>query len=206
MPLESFHNAATAAKGTLNDAFLASVIGGVRKYHERHDVALDRLRVTLSISLRTPEDPLGGNRITLQRFELAANELDVKARMRAVHAACRRARDEPAVQHTDAIAATLNLLPTRVIGSMLKHVDVVASNVPGFTFRVYLAGAEVLAQYAFGPTIGAALNVTLLSYQNTCHLGISIDTNAAPDPEVLVECLREGFDEVFEATRTSTSS
>ncbi len=203
VPLEHLHRAAEIASGTLNDAFLASVIGGMRKYHERHDVSLDRLRVTLPISLRTQEDPMGGNRITLQRFELAANELDVRARMQAVHAACRRARDEPAVRHTDAIAATLNLLPSSFIGSMLKHVDVVASNVPGFDFPVYLAGAEVLSHHAFGPTIGAAVNVTLLSYQATCYLGISIDTVAAPDPEMLVECLREGFDEVLAAADTA---
>lgn len=206
VPLDRLHAAAQIADGTLNDAFLASVIGGLRKYHERHDVPLDRLRVTLPISLRTPQDPLGGNRITLQRFEIAANELDVRTRMHAVHAACRRARDEPAVQHTDAIAATLNLLPSSVVGSMLKHVDVVASNVPGFSFPVYLAGTEVLSNYAFGPTIGAAVNVTLLSYHATCFLGISIDTVAAPDTEVLVDCLREGFDEVLAVASAAGST
>lgn len=205
VPFDDLHRTAASARCTLNDAFLAGVIGGMRKYHERHDVPLDRLRVTLPISLRTPEDPVGGNRITLQRFELAANELDVRTRMRAVHAACRKARDEPAVQHTDAIAATLNLLPSGVIGSMLKHVDVVASNVPGFTFPVYLAGAEVVSQHAFGPTIGAAVNVTLLSYRETCHLGISIDTVAAPDADVLVDCIREGFEEVLAEVSQATA-
>lgn len=197
--LADLRRAAAVADGTLNDAFMTGVTGGVRRYHERHGAPTDRLWVTLPINVRTPEDPLGGNRITLQRFELRAGDPDVVARMHDVHEACWQARLEPAVPYTDTIAASLNLLPSGVLGSMLKHVDILASDVPGFPFTVYLAGAEVLAYHAFGPTIGAALNVTLLSYRDTCSIGVTIDTAAAPDPEVLVECLREGFDEVLAA-------
>ena len=51
--------------------------------------------------------------------------------------------------------------------------------------------------YAFGPTTGAALNVTLVSYRQTCCIGCNIDTAAVPDPEKLMSCLRDGFDEVL---------
>jgi WS/DGAT/MGAT family acyltransferase len=201
VPLDGLRQAGTAAGCTLNDAFLAAVTGGLRRYHERHAAPVDNLRVTMPINVRGADDPIGGNRITLQRFEVPAGETDVVARMKAVHQACRRARDEPAVPHTDTIAGSLNLLPPSVIGSMLKHVDFLASNVPGFPFTVYLSGAEVLSQHAFGPTIGAAVNVTLLSYRDTCFLGVTVDTAAAPDAEVLVACLREGFDEVVAPRR-----
>ena len=91
----------------------------------------------------------------------------------------------------------LNLLPSGVIGSMLKHVDFLASDVPGVPVTIYLAGARVEGSYAFGPTTGAALNVTLVSYGDTCCIGCTIDTDAVPDPDLLVQCLREGFDEVL---------
>jgi diacylglycerol O-acyltransferase len=197
VPLADLRRAGAAANGTLNDAFMAGVAGGIRRYHDRHGAPTRNLWVTVPINLRTAEDPLGGNRITLQRIELPADDTDVIAQMRAVHEACQRARREPAVPHTDAIAGSLNLLPAAYVGSMLKHVDVVASNVPGFPEAVHLAGAELVSYHAFGPTIGAALNVTLLSYRGTCFLGITIDTAAAPDSEALVACLREGFDEVL---------
>ena len=87
--------------------------------------------------------------------------------------------------YTNAIAAGLNVLPSGVVGSMLKHVDFVASNVPGFPFRVYLAGAPVERYVAFGPTIGSSMNITLLSYAGTCCVGMNIDIAAVPDPEVL---------------------
>ena len=44
-------------------------------------------------------------------------------------------------------------------------------------------------QYAFGPTIGAGVNITLLTYVNTCALGIDVDTAAIPDYDVFYECL-----------------
>ena len=48
-----------------------------------------------------------------------------------------------------------------------------------------------------GPTIGSAVNVTLLTYVDTCALGIDIDTGAVPDVPLFLECLRAGFDEVL---------
>jgi diacylglycerol O-acyltransferase / wax synthase len=62
---------------------------------------------------------------------------------------------------------------------------------------VFLGSARVVTQYAFGPTIGAAVNVTLLTYLDTCALGIDVDTGAIPDYDVFSESLVAGFDEVL---------
>jgi hypothetical protein len=80
---------------------------------------------------------------------------------------------------------------------MLKHVDFLASDVPGVPVPLYLAGALVESWYPFGPTIGAAVNVTLMSYTDRCCIGVNIDTGAVPDADRLVACLREGFAEVL---------
>ena len=80
---------------------------------------------------------------------------------------------------------------------MLKHVDFLASNVPGIGFPVYLAGARMTSYVPFGPTIGAAVNITLLSYDGICEIGVTVDTAAVPDIEVFMACLAAGFDEVL---------
>jgi hypothetical protein len=80
---------------------------------------------------------------------------------------------------------------------MLRRVDFVASDVPGLTAPVFVAGAELLAYFPFGPTIGTAVNATLLSYVDTCCIGVNIDVGAVPDPENLMADLRDGFDEVL---------
>jgi diacylglycerol O-acyltransferase len=117
--------------------------------------------------------------------------------MAEIHRRSDSVKADRSLPFTNAIAGALNLLPRAYIGGMLKHVDFLASNVPGIRVPLYLAGARVNSFYGFGPTIGAALNVTLMSYCDTCFVGVNIDTGAVPDPNVLMDCLRNGFDEVL---------
>jgi diacylglycerol O-acyltransferase len=195
--LDDLKRGSAAAGGSLNDGFLAAMTGGLSRYHRLHSVTVDELRVTLPISIRTETDPVGGNRITLQRFAVPLTPADPVARIGVIRQRCRAARDERSLPHTNAIAGALNLLPPGVVGGMLKHVDFLASNVPGFTIPVHLAGAHVDGFVSFGPTIGASLNATLLSYDGTCAVGVTIDEAAVPDADVLMTCLAEGFDEVL---------
>jgi hypothetical protein len=151
----------------------------------------------MPISVRTKTDDMGGNRITLMRFDVPAGESDPAARIKAIHQRTGAVRDEKSVPYTQRIAGFLNLMPRWYIGSVLRHVDFVASDVPGVPVPVFLGGAPVRAQYAFGPTIGAAVNVTLLTYVDNCALGIDIDTAAIPDHDVFYAALVAGFDEVL---------
>jgi diacylglycerol O-acyltransferase / wax synthase len=197
VPTADLRSAAQSVGGSLNDSFLAALSGGMRRYHEHHGAPVDALRVTLPISLRRDDDPVGGNRITLARFELPVGTVDPVERMRVIGDMVRRIRGEPAMRYSEAIAGVFNLLPPGVTGGMLKHVDLVATNVPGFTGDIFVGGAHVEAFYPFAPTIGAAANIGLLSFGDTCNIGIATDTAAVTDPDVFVRCLGEGFDEVM---------
>lgn len=198
VPLESLHSAATACGSTLNSAFLTAVLIGLRTYHEHHGSTPQKLRVCVPISLRTDADPVGGNRITLARCEVPVDVGDDAELMRQVGAKVGSSRREPAVALSSVIAATLNMLPTNVIAEMLKHVDFVATDVPGSPVPLYLAGAKILRYYAFGPTLGAAFNIALMSHAGTCFIGINADTAAVPDLPDLVGCVAAGFHTVLE--------
>ena len=200
-PLHDILCAAHAAKAKHNDAFLAGVTAGLRRYHEEHDTQVDELRLTMPISIRKADDPIGGNRITLMRFKVPVGLTDATERMNETHRRCSAVKADRSLPYTNAIAGTLNLFPRAYIGGMLRHVDFLASNVPGIPVPLYLTGAKVNSFYGFGPTIGAALNVTLMSYCGTCYIGVNVDTGAVPDPGVLMDCLREGFDEVIAVGR-----
>ncbi len=206
VPLPELKAASNAAGGSINDGFMAGVLGGLRRYHEVHEAPVKELRVTLPISIRTAEDPVGGNRITLQRFTVPVGMADPAARVAAVGKCCRSAREERSLPLTNAIAGALNLLPPGSVGGMLKHVDFVASDVPGFSYPVYLAGARMNGYFAFGPTIGTAFNITLLSYDGTCHVGVTTDSDAITDLDVFMGCLREGFDEVLALAREAPAA
>lgn len=195
--LEDMKRAAASAGGTINDGFLAAVAGGLRLYHEHHGCPVQELRVTLPISIRQPDDPIGGNRITLMRFAVPISNRQPKDRIADSHRLCHAARDERSLAFTNAIAGTLNLLPAGFVRSMLKRVDFLTSDVPGFPIPVYLATARLERFVAFGPTVGAAVNILLLSYNGTCEIGVSMDTLAIDDPKTFVTCLRRGFEEVL---------
>lgn len=197
VPLDAILRAAHAADVKHNDAFLAGVTAGLRRYHARHGAEVDELRVTMPVSIRKADDPIGGNRITLMRFKLPVAIDDPSERMAETHRRCEAVKSDRSLPFTNAIAGSLNLLPRAYIGGMLKHIDFLASNVPGIPIAFYLAGAKVTQFYGFGPTIGAALNITLMSYCGTCYIGFNIDTGAVPDPDVLMNCMRDGFDEVL---------
>ena len=124
--LDDLKQASAAAGGSVNDGFMAAVTGGFRRYHEHHGQPVDELRVTLPISTRTPEDPAGGNRITLERFTVPVGLRDPAARIRAIGERCRAARDERSIPYSNTIAGALNLLPPGAVGS-----DAQARRLPG---------------------------------------------------------------------------
>lgn len=197
VPLPALREAAHRGGGTLNDAFLGGVTGGLRRYHAHHGAEVGDLHVTMPVSIRAVNDPVGGNRITLMRFDLPAGVVDPAERIRQIHLRTGSVRAEPSLAYTQLIAGGLNLLPRWYIAAVLRHVDFLASDVPGFSSPVHFGGASVRMQYPFGPTIGAGVNVTLMTYVDTCALGINVDTGAIPDFDVFHDCLVTGFDEVL---------
>jgi WS/DGAT/MGAT family acyltransferase len=201
VPLDGLRAAGKLVGGTVNDAFLTAVTGGLAAYHRRKGVVVDELRVTLPVNIRRRDDSSAGNRFTPLRFDLPVGIEDAVDRMRAIKRISRERRDPAIVTVSDTLATVLNSLPApltvSIFGGMLKGVDFVASNVPGSPVPLHLAGASVSAVYAFAPPTGAALSVTLVSYIDTCAIGVAADPDAVPDVDLLVECLGDACAEVL---------
>ncbi len=201
--LDELKRAAKAAEGSINDAFVAAACGGLARYHARHGIDLDALRMTMPISIRHGGDATAGNQFAPARFPVPLAIADPIERMHAIRELVLDWRHEPALGLTGTLAGVLNRLPTQAMtaffGGMLKCVDFVTSNVPGAPIPVYVAGAEVERFYAFGPPSGAGVNITLMSHVDQCCIGVVIDTAAVPDPETLMADLEAGFDEIVAA-------
>ncbi len=202
VPLAGLRSAARKAGGRVNDAFVAGVAEGLRRYHEHHDVAVEKLRMTMPINVRGDEKGHhAGNQFVPARFEVPMQILDPLERMQRIGALVRQQRSEPALPLVDEIASLLNRFPaavtSQVFGSMLKGVDFITSNVPGPPMDVYASGALMEAIFGFGPLSGAAANITLFSYRGSCGLGVNTDPAAVPDPERFRGCLDQGLAEVL---------
>jgi WS/DGAT/MGAT family acyltransferase len=200
IPVADLRAAGKAVDGSLNDAFLGALSGGMRRYHEHHGVAIDEVTAALPVSLRRDDDPLGSNRFAGARIALPVSEPDPAARMRAISERVRAARDEPALDFMGALAPALSRLPGAISGPMTERVtrtiDIQASNVRGLERPAYLAGARVLRTFPFGAAPGPAAMITLFSHEGTCCIGVNVDAAAVPDHELFVRCIEEGLAEV----------
>ena len=203
VPVEALKRAGKATPGgTLNDAFVASVAGGLRIYHDRHGASVEELRMNMPVNVREgAEGQKAGNQFVPARFAVPIAIADPTERMCAIHEIVTRLRAEPAMGMIDDVNTLFTRLGSRIAtglaGSMMKALDFVTSNVPGPRRPIYTAGARILHMYPFGPLAGAAANITLFSYAGEAQIGINTDTAPVPDPDVFRECLEEGFAEVL---------
>ena len=82
LDLSDLKAAAKAAGGTLNDAFVAGVIGALRSYHEEFGDLPDELRIHMPVNLRTADEAAqGGNHWIPARFPVPLNEADALERV-----------------------------------------------------------------------------------------------------------------------------
>ena len=94
VPLSKLREAAHRSGGSLNDAFVAGVAGGLRRYHDKHGVPIGDLHLTMPISLRKEDDDMGGNRITLMRFDVPVGIADPAERISQIRERTAKVRNE----------------------------------------------------------------------------------------------------------------
>jgi diacylglycerol O-acyltransferase len=191
--------AAKSVGCSVNDAYIAALCGALRRYHEQLGVPVDAVPLAMPVSLRSADDPAGGNRWAGARLAAPVGETDPAMRMRRIRELILTARAEPAIDVLNAIAPVLARAPAElltVLGSMGSANDVQASNVPSHSQPTYVAGAKVLRMCPFGPLPGAAMMVVMVSMVDTCFIGVNYDTASISEHALFARCLREGFDEI----------
>ncbi|MEO7429848.1 MAG: wax ester/triacylglycerol synthase domain-containing protein, partial [Acidimicrobiales bacterium] len=100
-PLDDLRRAAKAADGKLNDAFVAAVAGGLRRYHEHLGAPVDELRMTMPINVRTEATAgVAGNQFVPARFRVPVGIADPIERMAAIRELVASQRGEPALALT----------------------------------------------------------------------------------------------------------
>jgi diacylglycerol O-acyltransferase len=202
VPLAWLRAAGREAGGSVNDAFLASLTGGLRIYHEQAGLMPAVLPIAFPVSLRRTDDPLGGNRFAGARIAGPVGAADPRDRIRIIRERVLEARDEPALDFLAMLSPVMSRIPapllTRMTERVTSSIDLQASNIPGLARPAYIAGARITHMYPFGPAPGSAVMVTMISHDGVCCIGVTADAAAIPDTSHFVECLRAGFDEVLE--------
>jgi WS/DGAT/MGAT family acyltransferase len=196
MDFTKFKAAAKKRERTVNDLFLAAISVGMNDYHVKMGHPIDELRMNMPISLRTSADE--SNAVTIARFEIPVSNI-IDDVLETAANTVRSWRAEPALKLADYLAELTRFLPPELVSAAAQTSDLTASNVPGVPVPVWLAGARVERMYPLVGTIGAAINVTMLTYTDSASVGISSDDAAVSDRAALIESLRVGFSEVVGA-------
>ena len=203
VPLAELRAAAKAAGGSVNDAYLAALSGGLGRYHEALGVPVGELPLALPVSLRTADDPAAGNRITGVTIAAPVGEPDPAERIRLVREQVIARRSE-ALDVLDRIAPVLSLFPDAALEAVSERLtppDIQASNVPGYSQETFLAGARVDRQYGMGPLPRVAMMAVLISRAGICTVTFRYDTASFIAPDELEKGLQLGFDEVIDLGR-----
>ncbi len=201
VPFEETKSAAKRLGGTLNTAFLTAAAEAAGRYHEQMGAPVEELRASMAISTRS--EGSGSNAFSLARMLVPTSDMTIAERFTWIQAAAGAARESNATASLETLAAVASTLPTSLITRLARQqaqtVDFATSNVRGAPVPLYLAGAEVLENYAVGPLAGVAFNLTLLSYNHNLDMGVNIDSAAVTEPEVLRECLEKAFADLMKA-------
>ena len=192
--------AAKLARGSLNDAYVAALLGGLRRYHARNGVDIEDLSMVMPVSMRKSDDPMGGNKFAGAYFAAPIGIEDPVERIAVLRGIVLTLRVEPALDTLSLVAPLLNRVPSKV-GQMAFNLvgsaaELSASNMPGVPYPVYMAGARVERVFPFGPLPGVAVMASLISHDGTCCIGMNIDGDAITDMDMFMECMNEGLLEV----------
>ena len=199
-PLEPLREVARLGGGTLDDAAVALVLGGLRRYHARRGSTVDAIPVGVRVSLDRADDL--GNRFAGALITGPLAIEDPVDRVAAVRGEVLSLHTERALEVLDAAAPVMNRMPSFVGASALRTAaapDAFVLTLPGPPRRRYMAGAQVQGMYVLGPLPGAALTVCLVTCGDTACIGVNVDASAVADLADLEECLIEGGEEMVSA-------
>jgi len=202
LSLPAVQSAAKALGGSINDLYVAGLVGALGRYHEHLGSEVKELRLAMPISTRNRGDD-AANRFVPARLVVPIQPVDdPRALFADIRARLAAAKDEAAIGAAENLAVLFTGLPTAFLVAMTRAqtrtTDFAATNLRGSPLPLYIAGARVIASYPFGPRTGTALNATVLSYCDDLHLGMNIDPAAITDVKVFMSDIDASFDSFLE--------
>ena len=203
VPLADLRRAARIGGGSLNDAYLAGVVGGLRRYHDKLDSPIDAISIAVPVALRG-EHAASGNNFGAALVTAPVNEVDPIARIGTIHDLVLARRHEPSVNVLHWVAPMGARLPDSVVQAVTAQVvrhDIQASSIPGLAAPVHFAGSEVVRFYPFGPAPRVAAMTVMVPYAAVCAIGVNVDLAAVREPALFEACLEESFAELIAVGR-----
>jgi len=215
MSLEEVKEAKNAFGSTVNDVVVSICAGAVRRWLIAHDeLPDDPLVAQVPVSVRTDEQAgTYGNRILLMSAPLFTNIADPVERLAAHHEALSDMKERHKALPAELLQDANHFIPPAVFSRAAQLTfrlassrpgrptwNLVISNVPGPQFPLYMAGAELVANYPVSViTDGMGLNITVMSYRGHMDFGLVADRDQMPDLPKVLDWLHDELNALREA-------
>jgi WS/DGAT/MGAT family acyltransferase len=190
---------------TVNDVVVSMCAGVVRRWLVEHsELPAEPLVAQIPVSVRTNEQAgTYGNRIMLMAAPLFTNVDDPVERLMLTHAAMGDMKQRHKALPAELLQDANHFIPPAVFSRAARATfrlatsspgrptwNLVISNVPGPQFPLYMAGAELQANYPVSViTDGMGLNITVMSYRGRMDFGIVADRDQMSDVQCLIDWL-----------------
>jgi diacylglycerol O-acyltransferase / wax synthase len=197
---DDLRRAAKAADGTLNDAFVSALLGGLRRYCAAKGEELQDVPISMPVAMHTANNATGGNDFAAAYFLVPSGVEDPADRIRAMHQRVTHVRTEPALGFLGAITPILNRTPSSVAATILASVGgavLTTSSWPGLTADRYMAGARFERMFVFAPLPGTALTSAMCTHCGVCCIAMNADGEVFEDLDLLWNSMQEGLDEIL---------
>ena len=182
------------AGATVNDAVLALVAGGLRRWLEDHHGSLGTMRVKVPVSLHGDAHPGGasepGNRDSFFCLDLPLTSQSPLARLAAIHGATKVRKDCHDAQHIDKLTRQLGDASPRLRRFAEKALAnprsfaLNVSNVRGPAEPVHVDGVPVQAMYSIAEIRERhALRIAVVSFAGALEFGLCADPSLLPQVE-----------------------
>lgn len=211
-PLAEVKEIKNGLGGTVNDAILAVVAGGVRKFLvEVRGFSVDEVdfRAMAPVSVRTRQERgQMGNQVAMWLVTLPLANPDPVARLESVRVETSRLKKtnqalgaSTLVKLSGGAPATLLSLASR-LATRARPFNMTVTNVPGPQFPIYLLGAKMEAHYPLVPLWeGHGIGIALFSYNGSVFWGFNADYDIVPDLDLFIASIESSFKELVSATR-----
>jgi len=197
---DDLRRAAKAAGGSLNDAFVCALLGGLRRYCAAQGEELEDVPISMPVSMRTAAEAMGGNNFAAAYFLVPSGTADPAERIRAMHQRVDHIRGEPALGFLGAITPVLNRIPSGVAAAVIGSVGgavLTTSSWPGISEDRYMAGAKFERMFVFAPLPGTVLTAAMCTHCGVCCIAMNADGDVFEDTDLLWTSMQEGLDEIL---------
>jgi WS/DGAT/MGAT family acyltransferase len=214
--LNRMRQVAKAIDGTLNDVLVAVCAGGLRRYLlDIGALPTESLVASMPVSVRNEDVAQKANAISFMFATMGTDLADPRARVDVIKRSIAQAKAHLNTIPPQAVDVYTSLTMGRFIASQVTGLgaagrpmfNVLISNVPGPSEKLYYNGAEVLGLYPLSVLqSGQVLNITALSYDTSVNVAFTACPTGLPHIQHLSLYCADAFEELETAYHVTPAS